>query len=401
MSEGVVASGPLSGLRVLELTQRYPPALGGVERYVERLVGELSRAGATVTVATSDLGKDRPFTRASFGNVAGPAEVRRHRARLVAPTPQGTGVVVPGMLRDALRLPVDVVHAHAFGHFPLWAGRVAQSLRGVPLIVTPHSDRGRGTFVARQWSRYVGWTSVRGADITVALSHVEASWLGSIGVRAERIRVIPAAIDLSEFIGLPVRAPSGKARRVLFVGRLDTAQKGLEELVRAMAMLPRTLNASVTLVGEDWGSLAPTLTLAKSLGIGDRVRALGAVSRAVLLQEFAAADVFVLPSRFDSFPVVVVEAMAAGLPVVATRVGGLPEMIEEGRSGLLVPPGSPSELADALRMVLTDASVRARFSTEGRLRARRFDWSVVGPEYIRLFSEARLLGRQRERPGDL
>lgn len=387
MSMGPNASAPLAGLRVLELTQRYPPALGGVERYVERLALELTRAGATVVIVTSDVWRDAPFARRPFPPSAGPVTVQRHRAILAVPAPHGSGVLVPGMLGSALRAPVDVVHAHAFGHFPLWAGRLVQSLRDVPLVVTPHSDPGSGTFLGRQWSKYVGRTAVRGADITVALSRAEATWLEGIGVRRERIRVIPAAIDRSEFDELPQPLPHPDGPVVLFVGRLAPAQKGLEPLVRAMALLPRSLGAHLRLVGEDWGGLAPVLRLAQSLGIRDRVHAVGAVPRVSLLQEYASADAFVLPSLFDSFPVVVLEALAAGLPVVASRVGAVPEILERGESGLVVPPGNPAALAAAIERALSDQSLRTRLKEAGPRRAAGFDWQGTAGLYLHLFSE--------------
>jgi glycosyltransferase involved in cell wall biosynthesis len=386
MTAGSERSG-IRGMRILELTQRFPPALGGVERYVERLGRELTAAGASVEVVTSDLLRDRPFSREEFPDSPGPVRVRRHRAVLAVPAPHGVGIVVPGMLSDALRSQVDVVHAHAFGHFPLWAGRLARALRGVPLVVTPHSDPGTGTPRSQLWSRFEARSTVHGADRTVALSQIEATWLTGLGVPVERIRVIPAGIDRSEFIGIRRTDRRQRAATVLFVGRLDLAQKGLEPLVRAMALLPADLGARLRLVGEDWGGRDRVLSLARSLGIEDRVNALGAISRKDLLGEYASADLLVLPSLFDSFPVVVIEAMAAGLPVVATRVGGVPEIVAEGQTGLIVPPGDPERLADAMRAVLSDPAKGAEWGEEGRRRSARFDWSEIVPEYVRLFSE--------------
>jgi glycosyltransferase involved in cell wall biosynthesis len=379
--------GPLEGVRILELTQRYPPALGGVERHVERLVRELRGAGATVNVVTSDLVRDEPFTRGAFATDREAPQVRRHRALRTVNIPHGLGILVPGMASDALRARADVVHAHAFGHFPLWSGRLARAFRGIPLVVTPHSDPGTAPPLAQLWSRTVAQLTVRGADRTVALSRAEATWLESLGVRPERIRVIHGAIDLAEFAPRPHHPVTSNDVRVLFVGRLDPAQKGLEPLIRAMGLVPRELRPVLRIVGEDWGGLNPTLALARQLGVGDRVVVLGAVSREKLLQEYYSADVFVLSSLFDSFPVVVMEAMAAGLPVVATRVGGVPEMVDDGRTGLLVPPGNPGALAAGIRTLLEDRNLRTRFGEEGRRRVARFEWARVTPDLIGLFAE--------------
>ncbi|MGD0250595.1 MAG: glycosyltransferase family 4 protein [Thermoplasmata archaeon] len=386
----------LEGLRVLELTPRFSPALGGVERYVEGLARELTRAGATVEVSTSDVVRDRPFSRGEFPESQGSVPVRRHRAVLAASAPHGTGIVFPGMALDALRSRFDVMHAHSFGRFPLWAGQLARGLRGIPLIVTPHSDPGSATTLARRWSRFVARTAVRGADRTVALSRREAAWLSELGVPPERIRVIPPGIDLGEFERLPRVDRDPRGPIVLFVGRLYSEQKGLVPLVRAMARLPAETRPLLRLVGDDWGGREPALALARSLGLADRVVALGAVTREELLQEYAAADLFVLPSLFDSFPVVLLEAMAAGLPVVATCVGGVPEIVQEGRTGLLVPPGDSLALAEAMRVVLDDPGLRSRWGSEGRQRAARFAWSNVVPGYARLFAEVARRGASVE-----
>jgi glycosyltransferase involved in cell wall biosynthesis len=381
------ASGPtLEGLRILEVTQRYPPALGGVERHVERLTEELTRRGAHVDVVTTDLVRDRPFLRGSFDDDAGPATVRRHHALEAFPAPHGVGIFAPGMLRDLLDAPADVIHAHAFGHFPLWAGRLVRATRRIPLVVTTHSDPGSDTALNHVWSRTVARATLRGADRTVALTRSEASWLASLGVPATRISVIPNGIDLPEFDGLPARPAPEHGPVVLFVGRLDPEQKGLEGLIRAFAEVPPRLRATLRIVGQDWGGLAGSLALANELGVQERVDFRGPVSRATLLREYATAHLFALPSRFDSFPIVLLEAMAAGLPVVATSVGGVPDVVEEGSTALLVPPEDPRALARAITDLLSDPARLDAFGRAGRARVTRFSWPSIGPEFVRMFA---------------
>ncbi len=377
----------LEGLRILEVTQRYPPALGGVERHVERLVQELGAAGATVEVVTSDLVREEPFSRGSHTITPGGVTVRRHRAVRAWPAPHGVGIVVPGMMGDVLRTRFDVVHAHSFGHFPIFAGRLGQLLRGVPLVVTPHSDPGTGSPSSQLWSRSVVALAVRGADRTVALSQLEATWLVRQGADPHRVRVIPPGIDFHEFHQPPGGARAPGSPTALFVGRLDLDQKGLLPLVRAFALIPPSTGVRLRVVGEDWGGRAATQTLARKLGVADRVTFVGAVSRAELLREYETSDLFVLPSLFDSFPVVVIEAMSAGLPVVATRVGGVPEIVSEGETGSIVPAGDSARLAEAMQRVLSDPLLGSRWGEAGRRRAARFDWSQIMPEYLRLFSD--------------
>jgi len=379
-------SPPLEGLRILEVTERYPPALGGVERHVHRLAEELTRAGAEVEVVTTDLVRDRPFERASFSDADARFPVRRHRALEVLPGPRGLGVMSPRLLGDLLRTRCDVIHAHAFARFPTWAGRLARALRGSPLVITPHSDAGADTRVTRTWSRFVARSVLRGADRTIALSPTEAERLARLGVPADRIAVIPNGIDLEEFPA-ERRATSGaNPLRVLFVGRLDPAHKGLDTLVEGFARVADDWDLCLRVVGPDWGGRQPMRDRARALGVDARVEIVGEVPRAELLEEYRRADVFVLPSRFDSFPIVLLEAMAAGLPVVATRVGGVPDVVEDGTTARLVPPDDVGALAHALASLAAEPGLRARYGAAGRHRATRFAWPSLRTRYADLFA---------------
>lgn len=377
----------LHGVRVLQLTQRFPPAIGGVERHVGRLASELRRSGARVEVATTDLVRDRPFERrpGSAGDEGYP--VRRHRAVRWIGIPHGLGIAAPGMLVDAWRSRPDVVHAHAFGYFPTWVGRLIRATHRIPLVITPHSNEGTGTAASRLYASATAWATLRGADRVIALTRGEAQRLTRWGIEPGRVRVLPNGIDLDEF---PARVPVPAATQspiVLYVGRLYPEQKGLDTLIPAFAELSRSRPAELRLVGEDWGGVELVRRLAKDHRVAERVRILGVLSRADVLKEYASATVFVLPSHFDSSPFVLLEAMASGLPIVATRVGGVPDVVVEGSTALLVPPGDPSALADALERVLSDPSLAARFGTAGRHRAEEFSWPRILPQYLQLIGE--------------
>jgi glycosyltransferase involved in cell wall biosynthesis len=375
-------------LRVLELTQRFPPALGGVEAHVDQLTTELARVGLGVEVATTDLARDRPFTRVPSSANARAFPVRRHRAFELLRAPHGLGIVSPGLLLDALGSRPDVIHAHAFGYFPTWVGAIRRRLDPIPLVVSPHCDAGKGTTGSGRYGRAVARWTVRVADRVVALTALERELLTSWGIPSSSITVIPNGIHLSEFAN--PRLPAERTDvppTILFVGRLYSEQKGLFPLLRAFARLPPDLGAHLRLVGEDWGAKPALTALAGKLGVSDRLWFLGALDRSALLDEYRTATVFTLPSLFEPFGIVLLEAMAAGLPIVASRVGGVPALIQDGKTGVLVPPGDVDALSGALEGLLRDRGLRSRLAKGALEQVQAYDWAVLTPRWVELFEE--------------
>ena len=381
-------------MRVLELSQRYPPALGGVEATLEELALGLRRAGVDVGVVTTDVERDRPFTRRTFDDSHSPVPITRVRAHRLAPLPLGLGIVAPGMLFAAAEAEADLVHAHAFGYAPTWIGALLRRARRRPFVVTPHADPGRGLAFSRLYHRMVaGWT-LGPADRVIVQSGIERAFLLGLGVPEDRLVRIPTGISLAPFAGMPGSAGDDRLR-LLTVGRLDVVQKGLATLVEALAQLPASVRWEARLLGDDWGGAAVLRDLAGRRGVGDRIRIEGPATRAEILAAYRDADVFVLPSRFESFPRSVLEAMAAGLPIVATRVGGVPEIVAEGSNALLVPPDDPGALARGMAEIASDAGRRRAFGRVSRSRASEYSWENLIPRYVALFQE--LLARDRSR----
>jgi D-inositol-3-phosphate glycosyltransferase len=130
--------------------------------------------------------------------------------------------------------------------------------------------------------------------------------------------------------------------------------------------------------GEDGNSeLKKAKRIASNLGIADRVTFLGAQPQAILPYYYSAAEVCVLPSRYESFGLVVLEAMACGTPVIASRVGGIPEVVDEGETGFLITPGDEEEIADKIDWLMEDERRRSRMSLQARERAKEFGWDRV------------------------
>ncbi len=371
-------------MRVVELSQRYPPALGGVEATLEQLVARLRENGVEVDVVTTDLSRNHPFTRLPALPTDRDAGIHRCRAFRTLPLPLGLGIVAPGMVTALDRMDADLIHAHAFGYFPTFVGAWIRKRHAVPLVVTTHVDPGRGMAFSGLYHRFVARETLRRADRVIVQSIAEREFLTRLGVDPAFVVRIPTGIALEEFV--PSTSPS-TSFRILYVGRIDREQKGIPTLIRALARLPKSLDWTVRLVGDDWGGSEPARALAADLGIDRRLSVEVAPPRPRVLAAFRDADLFVLPSRFESFPRVLLEAMASGLPIVATRVGGVAESVVEGENALLVPPDDPAMLAASILRIASDGPLRSRFAAASRRRAETFSWSNLIPRYLELFRE--------------
>ena len=240
------------------------------------------------------------------------------------------------------------------------------------------------------------WTDLlynRSVAAVVAISLDVREKLVAAGVRAERIHVIRSAVEPPA--GLPgaagraaARARFGIAEREVAIGVVAALErrKGHDVLLRALAGAGRALPSFRCLFCGDGSQRGPLARLAAELGIGERVRFLG--EQRQVADVLAALDLFVLPSRHEGLGVAVLEAMAMALPVVASAVGGLPEAVEAGRTGLLVPPEDPAALGRAIAELASDLERARRMGSDGRARViAEFSMERMAEDYERLYTQ--------------
>jgi colanic acid/amylovoran biosynthesis glycosyltransferase len=248
--------------------------------------------------------------------------------------------------------------AHLYAHFARSAGTV-----GAGWSFTAHG------FDIDNSDQDVLAAKVRDADFVVCVSNYGRGRLMALVDEDAwpKLAVIHCGVDLAAFSPPGREGPADGRLSVLSVGRL-VAVKGQGVLIEAIATLARDgADVTLTLVGD--GPRRPALEdLARRHGVADRVRFTGRVGQDDIRAHYSAADVFCLSSFAEGVPVVLMEAMASGIPVVATRINGIPELIEDGESGVLVAPGRADLLAAALRDMLGDGSRRAALAAAGRER---------------------------------
>lgn len=295
--------------------------------------------------------------------------------------------------RELLRTPprADVVIGVDLDGFLWGPGRPPRMRYAVMLkgIIADELRNERGLVRAllalqARWER----RNVHAADRVIVPSRYSGSVAQDVyGVPAQAVAVVPEPIDLGEwrrrFAAVPARADT--APTVLAVARMYP-RKRLDDLLRAARTLrPRIPGLRVRIVGEGPES-ARLRRLAQELALADTVTFLGEIPRQALAVEYVGADCFCLPTVQEGFGIVFTEAMAAGLPVVACRAAAVPEVVEDGRTGLLVSPRSPEELAMAMEKLLTSAALRRELGDNGRRRVEALDLPQVARRLLEALS---------------
>lgn len=286
----------------------------------------------------------------------------------------------------------DTVHSH-FWMSGLAALQAARPL-GIPLAHTYHAlgvvkRRHQGNADTSPPERiHVERYLARSADQIVATTHDEAGELAAMGGDVGRVTVVPCGVDLEHFRPEgPAERRTGPLRRVVVVSRL-VERKGIGNVITALADLP-----DVELViagGPPAGLLVDDpearrfQRLARQLGVLDRVELRGAVPRERLPELLRSADVVACCPWYEPFGLVAVEAMACGVPVVASAVGGLAETVVDGATGVHVPLRAPQHIAMAIRRLLEDEERRRSFGAAGVRRANRFGWDPIAAETLRV-----------------
>jgi phosphatidyl-myo-inositol dimannoside synthase len=268
----------------------------------------------------------------------------------------------------------------------LWARRrrtpFVVSLKG---IIADELKNERGwvrVLLGRQarWERL----NTRRADLVMVTSQYCASVARrEYGVPPDRVSVVPEAIDLGSWDDQFARARRRPRRGpvVLSVARMYP-RKRLGDLLQAGVILrSRIPDAQIRIVGRgpEWDAL---VRLHADLGLGDSVRLLGDLSRERLAEEYVNADLFCLPSVQEGFGIVFLEAMAAGLPVVACQAAAIPEVVRDGVTGVLTPPRDPAALADAVENLLRNPERAGQLGAEGRLRVEGFTPRHVAERFL-------------------
>ncbi len=397
-------------MRIAQLATTFLPRIGGAEVVVHNLSMHLRRRGHDVTVITwwglwAQVARSlpypvRPLLPRSFEMVMSGLK-RGVDARWIV------GLQVAAYQR---RYRFDVWHHHQA--FPLAAFSLPALRRArVPSIITSHgadvflipecgctdrADPVRGPLILE---------ALRGADQLIAISRSVRDEFAALGMEPARIRDIPNGIDVERIEGHAADRDAVRRRLGLPPDRFVLLTVGRNHLQKGYRYVPDILrhlrqkrrDFCWVIVGLEMDSVQRAVNEA---GLADHFRAIGEIGLAAgrggsyselpaadVIDLYKSADVFVSPSIFEAMPLVLIEAMAAGLPVVASDVIGCRDVVADGETGFLCGRGDAAGFAARIDAVLADAGLRARLAEQARKSARRYAWPVVAAEHIALFEE--------------
>jgi glycosyltransferase involved in cell wall biosynthesis len=378
---------------VLVLTVGF--TIGGAEQLILMSVPRLQRLGFDVTVACLK----------GWGPLGEELEAQGVRAVALGAARAWDLRAVGRLLALIRRERIQILHAHMF--LANLAARLIGRLAGVPIVICAHHDTDLDMPL---YQRLAERATASLSDTVVACSEAVRRYaLRTYGLRPGQVRTLRNAIAIEETEAEPEPTPATREalRRELgtgpgdlligTVGRLVEPKKGIPVFLAAARRMADSLPAArFVIVGE--GPARQRLeALATREGVGHRTVFTGL--RRDIPRLMHALDLFVQPSNWEGFGLTLVEAMSAGVPVVATRVGGVPEVVIDGVTGLLVPPAEPETLASACLTLLSDPLLAARFGEAGRERARaEFPIDRLVAETAELYGELHE-GRRRARPG--
>lgn len=351
---------------IIHVAAYYPPHLGGLERVTEEVSAQLARDGYVVTILTSNLGgKNLP-------------QVEHHPNLLIKRLSSfefAHSAIIPSLLWYLLRAPKQTIfHLHLGQVYVPEMVWLASKLRGIPYVVHYHLDvepSGKLGFLFVWWKRWIQPVIIRGSSHVITLSPEQSTLVeGRYGKSSTQVTFISNGVG-NTFLEIGRHTREFRTPlRLLFVGRLSV-QKRPERLIEALNLVKASVTLTIVGEGED---RAKHEALVLKLGLKN-VLFRGALYNQDLLEAYRSSDVFVLPSDREGMPLVLLEAMAAGLPVIGSDVLGIHELIKD--VGILVSDPSAATFAVAIETLVQDQALLIALSQKSFQEANRYSWSSL------------------------
>jgi glycosyltransferase involved in cell wall biosynthesis len=380
-------------MRILHSCLRYPPATGGVETYVEEIVKRTINIAEKrdVRVLTSKMRTHGPISELDPESLLDdPIYVQRlHHMN----TPLISYPRLQALKYYTEHHKPDIVHGYSFWYQPADVTARYAHKNNIPFIFHPiyYENDIRQKPLWQLYKKTIGKKTFAAADVTVVISPHEQELITKANFPVKRFELIPPGIDTNEF-ETPRQNPflkqGIKGNVLLAVGRIS-AGKGLDDVISVLSdILKQKPDTSFVIIGEDFGEKDNLSKQAKQLGVEKNVIFLNKVSKDKLTAAYPHADIFIHPSHYEAFGIVLAEAQAANTPVIARNTAAIPFVVPHEKGGLLFT--NQTELKKSLLLLLNNTDLRKTYGQQGsQYVSRNFNWDNSIKKLINLYQELR------------
>jgi len=368
-------------LRVCHFTYSFFPTIGGLEEMIHNISIAMGSYNCEPYIFA-------PYVRGENNKLDVPYTVLRYSR----PSSRRFGLrqlLIP-LLWHHIKYHFDILHCHGV-YPPGYVGASFSRFTGIPFVITPHGGdiktNTHGFIINKRITSLIRQTFQAAHAVTAISSDIKKRVL-HLGATPNKTYLIPHGIFSDGFkVSAEHQQTNGNdSRYILYLGRLEK-DKGVDVLIKAFsAVKKKHPDIELRIAGE--GKEINTLkTLADRLDIGHSVHFLGIIRGENKIQALSKACLLVCPSRSEAFGIVILEAFAAGIPVIASRVGGIPDIIEEKVNGLLVETDSPEQLASKISLLLDDRELRKYLVRNAFIAVSGYEWSFIVKQYINIYSK--------------
>ncbi len=378
-------------MKIAIVTAFYSPAICGVKQVVEELAERLVKDGHEVHVYCSDSDKEKRLEEKEIV-ING---VKVHRCKYWFRVSR-FAYVWPSVYSKLMKEDFDIIHTHVFGHAHTFFGALVAKKKKIAHVHTTHCPwtEGHRSLLARMFLfvsyRTIGKLSFKWSDKIIAITPWEIEYIKKWGGKDDQIIVIPNGMD--EILYKKVENNNFKKKYgikgkvILFLGRLNVT-KGPDKLVLAFKeILKERKDVSLVFVGPDEGMLQKVKELSKDM---ENVHILGAIrGKPNLAEAYQAADVYALPSYREGLPLTLFEAMASGLPIVASPVNGVSYEMKDNENGFFVQYGDVENLKKRILEILNDEKLSKKFSENNKRRAKDYSWDKIYKKTLDVYEKA-------------
>ncbi|MHB9129425.1 MAG: glycosyltransferase family 4 protein, partial [Candidatus Humimicrobiaceae bacterium] len=366
-------------MKIIHITPFYPPHLGGMENVVKEISENLAKRGHQVTVFTSDIGckKDKLI---STKNI----KIHYLKSFEIAHTP-----IIPSLFFELLKITKNsIIHLHVAQSFTPEIVSLISKIKNIPYVAHIHIDvgpSGKLGFLLPLYKKVLLKKVLNSSSKIVVPS---GDYVDLVSKKYEisnnKIYKVPNGVDLNNFKSLPFKL--NDPIRLLYVGRLSK-QKNIPLLIRTFKIVTEKINRNIELDivgdGEEKGKI---ITLIKAENLENKVNLRGELRGERLYEIYSNSDIFILTSDYESFGMVLIEAMASGLPIIASNIPALRNVVENDKTGLLVKL-EPEDFAKAIEKLINNPQLKEKLIKNGLEEVKRYNWDEITKKFEDIYEE--------------